>query len=374
MLGWEFPPHSVGGLGRHTYELVKALSRLGIHVDLVLPFEDYEYIPGVNFHIALLAKIMSIYKIFKKSDFSDLYENLYKQIDSYTKNSVLMGKKEQFDVIQANDWLTARAGIELKKITGKPLIVTIHSTEYDRTIGHPWEEIVREETYAVNNADIVVAVSERLKDQLVKLYGVPADKIVVIHNAIDKSRFDSHKISKRSKVVLYVGRLSLQKGIDNLIHAFKIVSEHDKDALLYIVGEGPEMKHLIELSIDLGLSDKVIFFGRVSEEDMENFYSLASVFVMPSVSEPFGITALEAVASKTPTIVSLQSGASEILKNVFKVDFWDSQQIADLIIGLFKYRAVGEVMSNEAYSELTDITWENSAKKFIDVYNRLVKK
>lgn len=370
-LGWEFPPHSVGGLGRHSYEIIKALLKMGVKTTVILPFSDYEKIEGSDFHFASIARPTSVYRVKKTSDPSDLYADLYHEIDVYTKTAVNASKKDKFDVIQANDWLTARAGVELKKITGRPLVLTMHSTEYDRTASHPWNAVVKEERFAINNADYIIAVSNRLKEELVKKYDANPKKISVIYNAIDKSEFKDTDTANRHKIVLYVGRLSPQKGIDHLIRAFKIVSENDKDALLYIVGEGSELHRLIDLSIDLGLSDRVFFVGYVSDEAMKKFYNEARVFVMPSVSEPFGITALEAVASGTPTIVSLESGASEILKNVFKVDFWDSQQMADMILGLLEYHGIDETMSNEAYHELSNITWEDSAKRFLSVYKNI---
>ncbi len=371
-LGWEFPPHSVGGLGRHTYEVVKELSKI-MDVSLILPFSDYQNIQKVKFKIAPLNEIISVYKNFKASGFSELYEDIQHEIESYTKNVLRIAKTEKFDIIQANDWITARAGIEVKKMTGKPLVITMHSTESDRTIGHPWPAIERQEKGAVQSADAIVAVSERLKRELIKNYGVKPEKISVIYNAIDRTEFNLPRTNERSKIVLYTGRLSPQKGIDHLIRAFKTVTKNDKDALLYIVGEGPELKNLIELSIDLGLSDKVIFLGRVSDEDIDYFYSIARVFVMPSVSEPFGITALEAIASGTPAIVSVQSGVAEVLKNVFKVDFWDSDQMADMILGLLTCKGINETMSAEAYKELTNLTWKDTANKFFNLYKKLTK-
>ncbi len=371
-LGWEFPPHSVGGLGRHTYEVVKELSKI-MDVSLILPFSDYQNIQKVKFKIAPLNEMTSIYKNFKAGGFSELYEDIQHEIESYTKNVLRIVKTEKFDIIQANDWITARAGIAVKKMTGKPLVITMHSTESDRTIGHPWPAIERQEKSAVQSADAIVAVSERLKGELIKNYGVKPEKISVIYNAIDRAEFNLPRTNERSKIVLYTGRLSPQKGIDHLIRAFKTVTKNDKDALLYIVGEGPELKNLIELSIDLGLSDKVIFLGRVSDEDIDYFYSIARVFVMPSVSEPFGITALEAIASGTPAIVSIQSGVAELLKNVFKVDFWDSDQMADMILGLLTYKGINETMSAEAYKELTNLTWKDTANKFFNLYKKLTK-
>ena len=219
--------------------------------------------------------------------------------------------------------------------------------------------------------EVDIRYRNRLKNEIIELYKVDPHKIKVIYNAIDKQKFNRNKINAGSKLVLYVGRLSIQKGVDHLIMAFKIVSDIDKDAILGIAGEGPELNNLINLTIDLNINNKVVFFGRVSDEELEQLYQIARVFVMPSVSEPFGITALESLASKTPTIISIQSGVSEVINNVFKINFWDSYQMADIILGILQYPAVGEEISRNAYNELMNITWENSAQKFIDLYNSL---
>ena len=249
-------------------------------------------------------------------------------------------------------------------------MATIHSTEYDRTAGKPWERIAKEEKELIDNADVVVTVSRRLKEELIALYNADGKKVSVIYNAINREKFNGIKRDSNRKVVLYVGRLSVQKGIDNLIRAFKIVSKKNDDALLYIIGEGPELSNLINLSINLDLSDKVIFLGRVPDAEMEMLYSIANVFVMPSVSEPFGIVALEAIASNVPTIVSSQSGVSEIIKNTLTVNFWDTEQMADLILGLLEYSEINKEMAKNAYKELDSITWEKAAEKFIETYNK----
>ncbi len=375
MLGWEFPPNSIGGLGTHTYELTKALANLGVSIKLVLPLKEHAYINGVEFELVPMDRVGGVYSIRSAEDLfgTNPYGNLFEEINKYVYNTTRITSGAKFDIIQANDWLTARAGLELKKLTGKPLIVTMHSTEYDRTAGNPWNFIVEEEKKAVHGADVVVTVSRRLKDQLVGLYGVSSEKIHVIHNAIDRTRFNHKGHANKPRIVLYTGRLSVQKGIDHLIRAFRIVADSDNDALLYIVGDGPEMKNLIELSIDLNLQDRVHFFGRVSDDEIEYLYSIADVYVMPSVSEPFGITALEAMASRTPTIISAQSGVSEVIKNTLKVDFWDSQQMADMILGILRYPAIDRTLSDEAYGELSYITWEESARKFIKLYRELLK-
>ncbi|MCL5420605.1 MAG: glycosyltransferase family 4 protein [Candidatus Parvarchaeota archaeon] len=373
-LGWEFPPHSVGGLGTHSYNLIRALSAKGIKIDLVLPFKDHLDIPGVNFLTFEGTSFKSIYSLSgEKNDSSSektLYNNIFNEVEEYKNKALKLQSKTAFDVIHANDWVTGRAAIEIKKKTGKKLIATIHSTEYDRTAGNPWKEIEREEKDLMDNADVIVTVSARLKDELVKVYNMDERKIKVVYNAINKDRFGIvRKKDANKKVILYVGRLSVQKGVENLIRAFKIVSEKDKDAVLYIVGEGSEMANLINLSINLELADRIIFLGRAPDEEVELLYSIAKVFVMPSISEPFGIVALEAIASRVPTIMSSQSGVSEVIRNALKVDFWDVQQMADLIAGLLSYSEMNSEISKEAYKELNNITWEKAADEFIQLYS-----
>ncbi len=369
-LGWEFPPNITGGLGVHTYNIIKALVKAGIEVILILPEAKYEKLNGVKIEKVPLDIDISVYSA-NKFNVNYIYSDLIKAVNNYMNNAIKIAQKYDFDIIQANDWLTILAGIEIKKIKNKPLIFTIHSTEYDRTIGNPWKWISDIENFGSKEADAIVTVSNRLKNEIIELYKVDPHKIKVIYNAIDKQKFNRNKINAGSKLVLYVGRLSIQKGVDHLIMAFKIVSDIDKDAILGIAGEGPELNNLINLTIDLNINNKVVFFGRVSDEELEQLYQIARVFVMPSVSEPFGITALESLASKTPTIISIQSGVSEVINNVFKINFWDSYQMADIILGILQYPAVGEEISRNAYNELMNITWENSAQKFIDLYNSL---
>ena len=370
MLAWEFPPNIVGGLGRHSYNLVKALSKLGINIDLFLPRGEYTIIPGVDYTILPEEIKFSVYSSIQNLNMT--YSDLIGRVMAYADSAARAAIKKNFDIIHANDWLTALAGVKIKELTGKKLIMTIHSTEYTRTIGHPWKFIEDIERMAVQKADVVVTVSEYSKKMISDLYGIPLEKIKVIYNAIDESEYSKRRLNANSKLVLYVGRLSPQKGVDHLIRAFKIVSQSDKDAVLGIAGEGPELEKLVDISIDLNLQGKVVFFGRVSEDELRFLYSIASVFVMPSVSEPFGITALEAIASRVPTIISIESGVSEVVNNTFKVNFWDSNQMADIILGILNYSEVGEELSKNAYTEIKKLTWENSAKQFIDIYKQLL--
>ena len=371
-LGWEFPPRSVGGLGTHSYNIIKALVKRGVQVSIILPFTNHLKMEGVEF-LTFESRASSVYNLSEAADNKNdvLYRDIFNEVEEYKNKAIELSSKTDFDVIHANDWVTGGAAIEIKNRTGKKLIATIHSTEYDRTAGKPWERISEEEKRLIDKADKVVTVSNRLKSEIMEIYGTDEKKINVIYNAINRE--DGASVKKKNierKVVLYIGRLSVQKGIDNLIKAFKLVSEKDKGAVLYVVGEGSEMKNLIDLSINLELADKVIFLGRAPEKEVERLYSIAKVFVMPSVSEPFGIVALEAMSARVPTIISSQSGVSEVIKNTLKVDFWDIHQMADMIIGILKYGGIKEELSTHAYEELSKVSWEKAADEFIRLYER----
>jgi glycosyltransferase involved in cell wall biosynthesis len=371
-LGWEFPPRSVGGLGTHSYNIIKALVKRGVQVSIILPFTNHLKMEGVEF-LTFESRASSVYNLSEAADNKNdvLYRDIFNEVEEYKNKAIELSSKTDFDVIHANDWVTGGAAIEIKNRTGKKLIATIHSTEYDRTAGKPWKRISEEEKRLIDRADRVVTVSNRLKSEIMEIYGTDEKKINVIYNAINRE--DGASVKKKNierKVVLYIGRLSVQKGIDNLIKAFKLVSEKDKGAVLYVVGEGSEMKNLIDLSINLELADKVIFLGRAPEKEVERLYSIAKVFVMPSVSEPFGIVALEAMSARVPTIISSQSGVSEVIKNTLKVDFWDIHQMADMIIGILKYGGIKEELSTHAYEELSKVSWEKAADEFIRLYER----
>ncbi|MCW1292451.1 MAG: glycosyltransferase family 4 protein [Candidatus Parvarchaeota archaeon] len=365
ILGWEFPPNNVGGLGTHTYNLVKSLVKKGIKVNLALPKGEKEIIEGVNY--IELPKLSVKYG--SKLNFSNNSNNIIEQVENY-KKAMKIVKDYNFDLIHSLDWLTSDAGVYLKQLTNKKLLVAMHSLEYDRTGGHPWKYIEDKERYVTEKADIVVAVSERTKEEIVKFYNINPNKIRVIYNGINVNQF---KTDKKKKFVLYVGRLTPQKGVDHLIRAFKIATKFTNDTYLIIAGDGPDRDYLLNLTISLNLQDKVIFLGRVSDEELVDLYAKASVFVMPSVSEPFGITALEAAASKTPTIISKQSGVKEVLDSAITVDFWDEYALADYIHGLLSYPYVKEELGEALYRKVTTLSWDAVADRYIEVYNELLQ-
>jgi len=285
-----------------------------------------------------------------------------------------MAQQTDFDVVHCHDWLTVLGGVCARRKTGKPLIFTVHSTEYDRSIGNPCPWVMDIERYGIEEADGIIAVSKRIKKQIIEKYGADPKKIRVIYNAIDTDSFDfSNRIEPGDHVILSLGRLTLHKGIDHLLRAARIVVDHHPEAKFLIAGKGDKFKELLELSIDLGLENNVFFLGYVPQDDIPRLYDMADVFVMPSVLEPFGITALEAMAAGTPTIVSKTSGVSEVTSNVFKVDFWDTEKMSSRILEILNYKELYEEMSNNCRIEAESIKWEDISRETSKFYRKVIE-
>lgn len=273
--------------------------------------------------------------------------------------------KGTYDVIHCHDWLTIQASITLKDLLGVPLILTVHSTEYDRSgWRHPNQWFIDIETEGMEKADKIIAVSQFTKRTIIEKYGINPDKITVIYNAV-------YPISEKEKqkLVLFLGRLTIQKGADVFLRAAKKVTEFEPDVRFVVAGTGDLLPELITQAVKLGISNRVIFTDHLTDEEMKHIYGIASVYVMPSVSEPFGITALEAISAGTPTIVSKTSGVSETFQNCLKVDFWDSDEIANKIISVLRYDSLSASLTENGRKEIELFTWDNVAEKTLDVYN-----
>ena len=371
MIGWEFPPYFSGGLGTHTYELTRKMPK-DVEIIFFMPDRGEINVPWMKIERIKASVGFGPYTTFTGSVLSD---SILKSVQDYAKEVCKMADNFDFDVIHCHDWLTVLGGICIKRKTGKPLVFTIHSTEYDRSIGNPCPWVMDIERYGIHEADGIIAVSKRIKRQIIEKYGADPNRIRVIYNAIDASIFDcGGKIKPGENMILYLGRLTLHKGIDHLLRAAKIVIEHYPDAKFVIAGKGDKFKDLLELTIDLGIEDNVFFLGYVPQEDIPKLYERADVFVMPSVYEPFGITALEAMAAGTPTIISKTSGVSEVTRNVFKVDFWDTEKMASRILEILNYKELYEEMSNNCRNEAKQIKWEDIARQTSDFYKSLINK
>lgn len=397
MFGWEFPPMSSGGLGTACYGLTKGLSHQGIEVTFVLPYapdgvkaEYVKLIPannlekvkmiGVNSplhaYISSTEYRKSILNLKKNSKQRKLYgADLYQEVYRFSLMAALVAEHEDFDIIHCHDWMTYLAGIKAKEVSGKPLVVQVHATEFDRTGGNVNQIVYDIERRGMHSADKIIAVSNFTKQKIVDHYGINPDKVVVVHNAVDLkcTHFNENfRVNKKDKLVLFLGRITLQKGPDYFIQAAKKCLEFDPNIRFVIAGTGDMEGHIIEKAAELGIADKVLFAGFVGDDNLDRMYQMADVYVMPSVSEPFGITPLEAMKNGTPVIISKQSGVSEVVTHALKVDFWDIDQLANKILGVLKYRELHDTLSQHASIEIKKFSWNDSARKCVDVYNSLL--
>jgi glycosyltransferase involved in cell wall biosynthesis len=376
MIGWEFPPAKTGGLGTHCYELVKNLSKKGVGVTLLIPkrTENVKHdIPNVEI-IEVGSTALNPYNVTKADNktFEKGYGwNFFEEVKAFNRKCVEVAKNKKFDVIHCHDWMTSSAGLELRKITGKKMVFTVHSTEFDRTAFiYPMNFIVDIEKKGVHESDLIITVSEGMKKQLIDRYGADEKKINVIYNGIDSSKYFGLTKKDSNGTVLFLGRLTNQKGTWFFLHAAKKVLEKKKDVTFIVAGQGEQMPEMIKLAIDMNIMNRFIFTGYLPEDEILRAYATADVYVMPSVSEPFGITALEAIASGTPVIVSKNAGVAEKIVHCFKVDFWDTHEMANKIIGLLKYSVLKECMRKNCYKEINNFGWDRVADQTIGVYRR----
>jgi glycosyltransferase involved in cell wall biosynthesis len=303
--------------------------------------------------------------------------NVFQEARLFAEKLKLIVASEDFDVIHAHDHWTFPAAVAAKKASGKPLAVHVHITEFDKTGGMGVDQRIYDmEREGMQEADIVIVVSNLIKQRLIQNYGVPESKIRVIHNAAeavnDINDFQC-KINDTDKVVLFVGRVTLQKGPDYFVEAAKKVLEFDSNVKFILAGTGDMLPQVIERVAQLGIADKFIFPGFVNRDEVMKLNKIADVFVMPSVSEPFGIVPLEAMAQETPAIISKQSGVSEVLNHVLKVDFWDVNEIANKIIAVLHYGSLNNQLKQHGLVEVRNLTWDAPASKCVNVYGELMR-
>ncbi len=363
MIGWEFPPNKVGGLGTHCYELVKKLKRY-VGIKLVLPFKAK--VKGVE-TIEVPARWVDPYK----ASYSRLFID---SISAYNENiaSMVIKKGISFDVIHVHDWLGIKAGVRLKKLTGKPLVITFHSIEFDRSVGNPWDLIASIEKEGVNNADMIIAVSNHMKSELITYYGADPEKVRVVYNGINPEEIqpNNNKGLFGKRVVLYLGRLAGQKNPEAVIRAAPLVLSKRRDVLFVIAGGGGLLPRLADLAVELGVKDHVIFTGKVTEEEKSFLYSIADIFVLPSFSEPFGITVLEATSKGAVPIISKTVGAGEQV-DALKVDFWDVNRLAEYILAVLNHPVLAEHMTEVNVKKLAALGWDRVARQVLKVYKEV---
>ena len=422
MFGWEFPPHISGGLGTACYGLTKGLSHFeNIETLFVIPKaygdEDQSKAKIINAGDIIISEKETDFKeFFKKINFIEVgsniipytspeeYErltsearsskkkfvnttfsgklsfsggyslNLYQEIANYAVIASIIGAEYKFDIIHAHDWLTFPAGMAAKNISGKPLVIHVHATEFDRSGANINSEVYQIEKNGMEAADKIIAVSNLTRKTIIEKYNINPDKVFTVYNAVEpvlKKDYGSHKTIK-DRIVTFLGRITLQKGPEYFIEAAYEVLQRMDNVRFVMGGSGELLDRMIKRIASLKIGEKFHFTGFLKGDDVYQLYSLSNVYVMPSVSEPFGISPLEAMQSNVPVIISRQSGVSEILKHTIKIDFWDIHAMADAIYGILNYDGLVNMFRKHAREEVNNLKWENTAFKVKQIYDSLV--
>lgn len=425
MFGWEFPPHISGGLGTACYGLTHGLSELkDIGVMFVVPKafgdEDQETIQliGANnvpvskkeLHFDDIRQKIEYYEVHSdivpylgekefwelktakhsfpgsrfvetdegmKINFSGEYgTNLIQEIKNYAIVAGIIARENQFDIIHAHDWLAYPAGIAAKKASGKPLVVHVHATDFDRSGGSVNPKVYAIEREGMEMADKVITVSNFTRQTVLEKYNIPSEKITTVYNAVepvsDKGSLNIKK-GMKEKIVTFLGRITMQKGPEYFVEAAYLVLKKMENVRFVMAGSGDKMNEMIARVAELGMANKFHFTGFLQGNDVYHLLKMTDVFVMPSVSEPFGIVPLEAMQSDVPVIISNQSGVAEILKNAIKIDFWDTYSMADSIYGILNYPSLYHHLKESGKQEVGTLKWRNSAINVREVYKQALK-
>ncbi len=393
MFGWELPPENSGGLGVACSGLSKKLNEKGVDLTFVVPRKkksmeaDYFELLSADVHYREVEfnSVISPYLTPEKyksvlQEENNIYgSNLFEEVDRYRQCAKKIARLKNFDIIHSHDWLSFGAGAEAKKATGKPMVAHVHATEFDRGGGTNIDErVYQREKEGMKAADKVVAVSGYTKKVITDKYFIPENKVEVAYNGVELEESNYNESFLKSlkdsgyKIVLFVGRLTIQKGPDYFLEAARQVIDQDEKVLFVVAGSGDMERQVINKSAELGISDKVLFPGFVRGEELHGLYKAADLFVMPSVSEPFGLTPLESLINGTPVMVSKQSGVSEILSHALKVDFWDTREMASKILTVLNHKSLIECLSENGKREVGGITWDFAADKCLKVYRSLI--
>ncbi len=422
MFGWEFPPHITGGLGTACFGLTKGLVKHGVEVifvvpkaygdetkdgfrlvnasDVVLDFskiDTKEYLERIQFleigsnlvpyldpeeFETMVEKELATDKTETHSVFSKQYSfsgkygpNLMQEVSRYALVASSIATNNTFDVIHAHDWLTYPAGIAAKKISGKPLVVHVHATEFDRSGENVNQPVYDIERQGMTEADLVITVSNLTRQIVIEKYGIPAEKVITVHNAVEPvDRPDLDGVTKhvKEKVVTFLGRVTYQKGPDYFVEAAYKVLQRDSNVRFVMAGSGDLLNRMIRRVAKLKIATKFHFTGFLAGPEVDTMFAMSDVYVMPSVSEPFGISPLEAMRSNVPVVISKQSGVAEVLNHALKVDFWDIDALADAIYGILHYDGLSKMFIRYGKAEVDNLIWENAAVNILEVYNKAV--
>ncbi len=421
MFGWEFPPHISGGLGTACYGLTKGLAELkDVDVTFVVPKaygdEDQSSMEliGANnvsitrkkVHFKDLQKKIDYYEVESgmvpymdpeefwklcskkytertrfveiidegKLEFTGKYgADLLHEIYKYSLVAEVIARDNEFDLIHAHDWLAYPAGIAAKEISGKPLVIHVHATDFDRSGGSVNPKVFEIEKRGMEAADQIITVSNLTRNIVIEKYGINPDKVTTVYNAVEPIAEDKQVKPKKGvseKVVTFLGRITMQKGPEYFVEAANLVLKKMNNVRFVMAGSGDMMDAMVRRVADLKISDRFHFTGFLKGDDVFDMFRMSDVFVMPSVSEPFGIVPLEAMQSYVPVIISRQSGVSEILNNAIKVDYWDTHAIADAIYGLLNNPVLWDTFQKYGKEEVDSLQWKNSAKDVRDVYQK----
>ena len=422
MFGWEFPPHITGGLGTACFGLTKGLVKRGVEVVFVVPkaygdetkdgfrlvnasdvtldfskVDTKEYLEKIQYmeidsnlvpyldpeeFATMVTKDLLTTKTETPSVFSKQYSfsgkygpNLMQEVSRYALVAASLAANNTFDVIHAHDWLTYPAGIAAKKISGKPLVVHVHATEFDRSGENVNQPVYDIERQGMTEADLVITVSNLTRQIVIERYGIPPEKVITVHNAVepvDRPEMDGVTKHVKEKVVTFLGRVTYQKGPDYFVEAAHKVLKRDSNVRFVMAGSGDLLNRMIRRVAQLKIATKFHFTGFLAGTEVDTMFAMSDVYVMPSVSEPFGISPLEAMRSNVPVVISKQSGVAEVLQHALKVDFWDIDALADAIYGILHYEGLSKMFVRYGKTEVDNLIWENAAVNILEVYNKAV--
>ena len=413
MFGWEFPPHILGGLGTASYGLTKGMWENGdMDITFVIPKpwgdEDRQFaqqssaastpvvwrdvnwdyvqnrignVMDPQMYYDLRDHIYADFNYMRTNDlgcieFSGRYpDNLLEEINNYSIVAGVIARTVPCDVIHSHDWLTYPAGIHAKQVTGKPLVIHVHATDFDRSRGNVNPTVYGIERDGMNNADHIITVSELTRRTVIEKYGQDPAKVTTVHNAVEPLSEEIRNIKMqhgKDKVITFLGRITMQKGPEYFVEAASMVLHKTHNVRFVMAGSGDMMEKMIRLAADRDIADRFHFTGFLRGRQVYEMLAASDVYVMPSVSEPFGISPLEAMQMGCPSIISKQSGCAEILENVIKVDYWDIHAMADAMFALVNYPALHNHLRDKGLAEIDTIQWKKAGAKVINIYNQVI--
>lgn len=390
MLGWELPPYNSGGLGVACHQLCKVLAKKDVDIEFVLPYHAEH---NIDFMQVTAARPQGVADIVRSGIAYDSYKYLFtdgqeewvgifEQQQRYEAAVAQLAPAKTFDIVHAHDWLTFRAALRVQEQSNCPLILHVHSVERDRAGGRDGNPLVSEiEATAMVLADKIIAVSQQTKNAIMRDYAIPDNKIEVIHNSVDKVSFADLESDNTYrylsalhdhgyKIICNVGRLTTQKGLPSLLRAAQKVVQYEPKTIFLIVGDGEQYIELVEQAAELGIAQNAIFTGFQRDKRWRDAFKIADLFVMPSVSEPFGLTPLEAIGYGTPSLISKQSGVGEVLTHCLKVDFWDIDEMANQIVAVIQNQPLRDELRTNILREYNQLSWDKSIDKLLGIYHK----